>query len=1231
MCAIFFSFSSFSQASKQPQQVQLNGETYFIYPYGQKIKPHYSFARLLNYLDKEQLKKWYVNDMPKATTEDITSYLQGVDLFIQRIRNNTPKQHKVNQEMLKACLQNSDKFLQPSISLDVDIIPSLDALPDGKYIQYYEGYFHINPAGEITFKKDLIAGIFNLKKNTLHGKAFWLNSLGDTLKAGSFDNGVKAGKWMTQESEVSFYNQNKAQEIANKPLVFTRKSYTFNKGTMHGEYSKLKDGLLVEKGFYKEGVAAGEWFEYKLKTLYDFDKERDTSILKKHYTYASTKKISNKYFTRTAVFEEDLPKEKYDLPNYKLPKFDFLNLIQWNYEEEEDLELPEEKMTYYDGYQGEEYGNEYEMENYFEGDYAAFEYWNNTFYIFGKELKKSRVIDSIGYYNLYENLYEEFYDNGAIKVKYTFKNNDFEEEADVYWDNGKVANSITWNAALNVYEEKYFDYEGTLFTLNHFAKNGDFIKQVIDPLYAENHTNIDGFLVSIDKGDNILTHYEYLKMDTLRFEITRPTVLKKTWYANKGIHDLVSYDPSKRVIDASVFSFNGTKIEQQMFEYAPDFSSYRATINRFYKNLTCEALENGSYRTDRVDPETDTVPQARMLNYYAYEASSDFTLKFDEKPYSGTFDYTSNSKKNSFKLKRNKIQVAINTSPKFQRDVLRDMIENKMPEKSKFKELHNLLESNGRLDEQLALLFPELSLLLGNNNYIYDNVDYLKGTRIQGRYLDGKAHGLWKLFNEKGEVLVECTFNKGELDGIYKRYQYAFPEVLSDFDYYYDPMLNYQNVPKKVTRYLAQSEMYKNGMLQGISEQYDWQGGLLSRVNYDKGMEQGKAIERNPLVYTESNYDYGMLDGITSTYLTVPGKDSILLFNLNFQDGLLQGESKSYHTNGKLSKRGFFLNGRAIDDYEGYDSLGFKYHYVKFLYTFPVEEKIYEFNQLSVRYMFDWKDSIIFIPEDITNSSSVEGILYDMNLMGDAGEMPYMGRPSLIYKGNITYHMTKYYPNDTIARDGKLKNNRKIGPWYFNAYNGTRLYNVTYFDTILVINDSIKFKAKGILTDVDSMGRILSKSYIIERIEKYDCSHTDHYEQRQYYTFWQADEAVGRINGYVKNYYDNGTLQSEGNMKDGLPTGIWKLYDPYGQLNQVGEYVMGKRNGRWLSGDLSKSKYLGDICMNPNLPDLEERMEYQEKLLDIYIRYFKLGKVLNSEYYDLNLNEYEGVEEGEEK
>ena len=433
--------------------------------------------------------------------------------------------------------------------------------------------------------------------------------------------------------------------------------------------------------------------------------------------------------------------------------------------------------------------------------------------------------------------------------------------------------------------------------------------------------------------------------------------------------------------------------------------------------------------------------------------------------------------------------------------------------------------------------------------------------------------------------------------------------------------------PEKKTHYLSQREFYVNGMLEGPSVGFNWKGDTLQYDEYHEGRQHGLSYQRNKIFYSVATYEDGMIDGISQTYLTIPGQDSILIFDLNFQNGALQGESRSYHTNGKMAKRGFFLSGDPIDDYEAYDTLGFKYQYVKFQFNQPVEEKIWEENQLSVRYLFDWKDSIPFFVQDIAASSSFERLAVDLGLIRNPYTEPYYGRPSLLDKTGIDYAITKYYPNDTVARTGKISKGKKVGYWKHYSYEGKPLYEVTYFDTLLTINDSVKFKSKGILTYLDEKNRPLSKSYIIEKVEKYDCSHTDHTEERMLYGFWEADAAQQRINGYSKNYYDNGAIQNEGRVDNGLPTGTWKLYDSDGQLNQVGNYVQGKRHGRWLSGDLSNFKNMGEICLNPNLENLEEIMAYQEKLLDVSVVYYNMGKIVKREYYGINRNNKEAPDE----
>ena len=90
------------------------------------------------------------------------------------------------------------------------------------------------------------------------------------------------------------------------------------------------------------------------------------------------------------------------------------------------------------------------------------------------------------------------------------------------------------------------------------------------------------------------------------------------------------------------------------------------------------------------------------------------------------------------------------------------------------------------------------------------------------------------------------------------------------------------------------------------------------------------------------------------------------------------------------------------------------------------------------------------------------------------------------------------------------------------------------------------------------------------------------------------------------------------------------MYHYLGKLNKFGNYVLGKRNGRWLSGDLSKTKYLGEICLNPNMPDIEEEIKYRENMLDIEIIYYILGKSFHTEMYDIDMNFHEDWQDKDE-
>lgn len=200
---------------------------------------------------------------------------------------------------------------------------------------------------------------------------------------------------------------------------------------------------------------------------------------------------------------------------------------------------------------------------------------------------------------------------------------------------------------------------------------------------------------------------------------------------------------------------------------------------------------------------------------------------------------------------------------------------------------------------------------------------------------------------------------------LYYKTAYPKPEegvVIYEEDYYYsdeNPLLK-DTLPLKPVHYLATISNYRSGVLNGAYREMNWLGDTLVKMEYRDGYREGDGFEKTKLAFTLTEYEYGELDGLMQTYLTIPGSDTTLLYDLNFQNGRLQGESKSYHLNGAIAKHGFFLGGEPIDDFEAFDTLGFRYQYVRFQYNQPVEEKIWEENELSVRYTFDWRDSIFF-------------------------------------------------------------------------------------------------------------------------------------------------------------------------------------------------------------------------------------------------------------------------------
>ncbi|PWL32618.1 MAG: hypothetical protein DCO96_03475 [Fluviicola sp. XM-24bin1] len=1260
----------------QVDSLQIDGKYYKVYPIRQRMEITEEYWIAVDdeayFQDEENYFKvfgegdaWFTRAAFDTSDAIDQAFLR--EELEERWNDLTKKRKYFRGKFVKAVRKNPTSLLDPHISNDTDVLPAFSALPDGDYVQLFTDFCYLNEDGTCQEQAPRVAAYFSMKNNLLDGPALWINTKGDTLRYGQYKNGLRTGTWkFTQIGTYSYYFYSwEAKYFAKygaRPMDTSFITKTYQAGELDGPYEyRTPSGWSRSTGFYKNGEPAGNWRTYRYDTL--------TSNLT--YANPSDTTVSHKPILRTSMPLEDYIEWNvaYDFTSAVYPRLSIPQILKFDFgnDIERELELEEEgfqshTLEYdrygYDYGEGPIYYDEYglpinkypervnerlnaNLPGYRRAQSGLFSLIDDP----NNDTTETRgyFIDSLGATMLYQGTYETFYPNGQLFTRYEFQNGELVEEGPLYWDNGQVWDAIEFVPDSNHYLRTVYDYNGLKTNVAIYDSLGDFLRYDVEEEVREvDELHIDG-LVAEKEGLRGEFYYGYRSRDshkklrtlfTGNYTYQNPIVVADSiipdtsfiMYREYNGFDKktktrdITFDPATRTYVHNNISFTGVNYTNTSRTFTENYNGWTGKSTWKYGKFTVIETSSGIWREDPLDPEEDTVIHMGriMYPYDGYYVTTDVEILKDGVPYTGKVVLKNRSMFN--RTSKNKLvtrQQLYTNSKKSGKRLYRYLKSSKkhpsldlMSGPSEFDYIASSIAYN---------LFQTANSRLFNGfrpkNYYGWGAGGKPVRKVKGQYLEGKPQGYWcgKRF---GKLTSEIQYDLGEEFGTYKSYELEYRSSK------WDRLMADDTLSKKKVHYLDITIEFDKGRRQGEFRNYNWVGDIEGQGTFKDDFEEGEFIRRDPRAYSVSQYKNGYLDGYAQTYLTFPGMDTVLLYDLNFQDGALNGESNTYHINGKLAKRGFFLNGEPIDDYEAFDTLGFKYHYVKFQYGFPIEEKIWEENELSLRYQFDWKDSIPFDPSDLMQSQSLDRLLYDYGYNDYGLQQAYYGRDRLVNKDGLEYHMTKFYPNDTIARIGRIDNGEKIGLWKFYDYDGLYLYKVDYFDSIIEINDSIRFKSKGVLTSFNAQGDSIFRAHIIEKMEKYDCAHTDHYEIRQLYTIWETPDSTNRMNGYVRNYYDNGVLQNEGYMKDGLPTGLWKYYDPFGKLNLMGTFEQGKRNGRWLQGDLEKKKYLGEICLNPNLPNLEKEKKYRENLLDVTIINYKLGKTVSKQFFDLNLNKY---------
>ena len=311
-------FFSLSWAQTDVSTYELDGKTYFVYPYHHVAKSNKMPKSVKTFDDFKALMKNAVEDQGEADKMLSPDQVEQRKVILKSTLERLDKQKKQITELIHVMQQYEGPIFKSKFSLTKDIAPSLDPIPDGDYIQFYRANEFEN-----YYDTTIVAGIFKIKNNVLEGEGTWFYSNGDLALKGNYKNGFKNGPWIYTKRKYAEPKMTRKElesaEEQNITLKVDSVYAKFENGYKNGFYYSFENGHIEYSGNYKKGTANGEWITYKHPSdtvLIAYQIKRD-SLTKRHQSFARSYASAGLSFTQN------------DSIKYK-PHFDLFDYIVFN-------------------------------------------------------------------------------------------------------------------------------------------------------------------------------------------------------------------------------------------------------------------------------------------------------------------------------------------------------------------------------------------------------------------------------------------------------------------------------------------------------------------------------------------------------------------------------------------------------------------------------------------------------------------------------------------------------------------------------------------------------------------------------------------------------------------------------------------------------------------------------------------------------------------------------------
>jgi len=215
-------------------------------------------------------------------------------------------------------------------------------------------------------------------------------------------------------------------------------------------------------------------------------------------------------------------------------------------------------------------------------------------------------------------------------------------------------------------------------------------------------------------------------------------------------------------------------------------------------------------------------------------------------------------------------------------------------------------------------------------------------------------------------------------------------------------------------------------------------------------------------------------------------------------------------------------------------------------------------------------------------------------------------------KGPITY----WHANGNMAKKGIRKDDVRIGIWEFwdELGNKTRETDYTFGEKLIVENgDTTTIPYLGTYKRWFANGNKAIEGLILTESSLYACGLGSYQNTPDlfYLNTWlkNGKQSVKDGDGFMVSYQVNELIEGEGKVHNGLKQGLWKFRDPNGNVNSMGSYKDGEKDGKWVSGDLDAMKFLDMSCFYQISDEQLEQLNGEFSVKEII---YSNGREINS-------------------